>query len=460
VKLKLGMVLGGILASFTLAQAGSMRVLTEADPSSQLARIKIVVRSGSLADPEGYPGGAYFTARGMLRGTRTRPYAELNREIEKLGGSIGVSIDATKTVFDGAVLAENLDPFLDLLRDIFTQPEFNLNECSTLQGIIQGELKSALEDPQVLASRGVQRALYSGTRMQYPAQGTVSGVGLISPGVASQFFKTHYLKSNLLIGITAPLSAEIMIAKIVAKLDAIADGVAPVAIVPQPQFNGSKAYIIERPGLATVPTFVATSGVGDADPDSLALDLGNLVFGGDFTSRLMQELRAKNGWTYGVYSSYNQIFTPMAEAGLYSIYLYPTAGFEISEGEIPFKSISTTLRMLQDPNTGYETAGIEAVEFTRAKSALLNSYPFDSDTAAKRLASKVREALTGHPNLNTDQFTSALNQLTQGSVNQAISRHARTENLAIVTVGDSKHLKSVFNKLTPVIPASILDIQP
>ena len=42
----------------------------------------------------------------------------------------------------------------------------------------------------------------------------------------------------------------------------------------------------------------------------LALETGNFVFGEDFTSRLMQVLRNENGWTYGVYSGFNQLMGP------------------------------------------------------------------------------------------------------------------------------------------------------
>ena len=85
--------------------------------------------------------------------------------------------------------------------------------------------------------------------------------------------------------------------------------------VPSPHFKNRQAWIIPREELATVPTFIALPGIGDADPDFLALELGNLIFGGDFTARLMQELRAKNGWTYGVSSGFNQLLTPHAPVG-------------------------------------------------------------------------------------------------------------------------------------------------
>jgi hypothetical protein len=46
-------------------------LVTEQDTNSLITQIRIVVRSGSLSDPSGMPGLANFTARALLRGTKT-----------------------------------------------------------------------------------------------------------------------------------------------------------------------------------------------------------------------------------------------------------------------------------------------------------------------------------------------------------------------------------------------------
>jgi len=92
--------------------------VTEPDPGSRLVRIRAVVRTGGVADPENLPGLAYFTGRALLRGTRTRRYNELVSAIERAGASLSVEAEEDRTVFSAEVLAGNLDAFLDIFRDV------------------------------------------------------------------------------------------------------------------------------------------------------------------------------------------------------------------------------------------------------------------------------------------------------------------------------------------------------
>src|SRR5271156_4184660 len=133
-KLNFGL-LGGLLMMMATAAHASptsdntgWTFVTEQDPSAALSHIRVVVRSGSVSDPAGFPGLAHFTARALLRGTQTRPFQELNNSIETLGGSISVSVDQTQTVFNATVLTQNLDSFLDLVRDVMTNPAFDVAE--------------------------------------------------------------------------------------------------------------------------------------------------------------------------------------------------------------------------------------------------------------------------------------------------------------------------------------------
>src|ERR1700722_10722953 len=99
-------------------------IVTEQDTGAAITHLQFVIRSGSLSDPADKPGLAYFTARALLRGTTTRPYQELNHSIETLGAAISVDVDPTQIAYNAAVLTKNLDAFLDLMRDVFTQPAF------------------------------------------------------------------------------------------------------------------------------------------------------------------------------------------------------------------------------------------------------------------------------------------------------------------------------------------------
>jgi zinc protease len=440
----------GARADETSAGAGKgFRFVVEQDPQSLLAEVRVVVRSGGLSDPARLPGLAHFTGRALLRGTKTRPYKDLTDAVERIGARLSVTVDAAQTTFRGEVIARNLDPFLDVLRDILTQPAFDAREMTLLQGILAGELKSRLQDPRAVAGRALLRAAYRGTPAEQPALGTVGAITRVSPQDAEQFFRARYVRENLVIGITSPLAPAEAERLLGSKLDSIPRGALDGPRLPAPSFKGRRAAIVEREGMSTVPLYVAVPGVGDGDAELPALEVGNFVFGADFTSRLVQVLRAQNGWTYGAYSSYVQLIPAQADGSLFSLYTYPSA-------EFAGRAIPKALQMLDE----YASAGVTADEFAAARDALANRYPFEVDTAEKRLALRIREALNGRAYDTPEQYRQRLAALTREALNDAIARRTRTADAVIVAVGDAETLKPVLAALPFVESVEVLDVQP
>ncbi len=424
-------------------------VMTEQDPGAALCHIRIVIRSGSASDPADFPGLAHFTARAMLRGTQTRPFQQLNDAIESLGATISVSVDQTQTVFNAAVLTPNLASFMDLLQDVLTNPAFDVVEMNLLQKILYGELTAALQDGQVAAQRALMQTAYAGTALQWPVEGTIASVSTITPQNAVSFFQSHYVRENMVIAITSPLSREDAAATLERNLDPIPHGMLDTTRLPAPTFKGHQAVIVDRKGLSTTPILIATSGIADNDPSALALEAGNFVFGEDFTSRLMQVLRAEHGWTYGAYSSFSQLMRPKSAPGLFSIYLFPSTEF--------FKdSVTTTLQMFED----YASRGVTSDEFTFAKSSMSNRYPFQFDSAEKRLVQDLRSPLTGRALLTPAQYTAQLNALDLATLNRTISVKTDTQDWLLAVVGDASVLQPILSDLSGVISVNVVQVTP
>lgn len=423
-------------------------LITQQDPTASLVHIRIVVRSGSLSDLN-EPGLAYFTARAVLRGTKTRPYQELNNSIETLGATISATVDPTKTVFTATVLNQNLDSFLDLLRDVLTNPAFAVTEMNLLQKILYGELRSDLQESRNVAARALMQLAYVGLPLQNPVHGTVDSVSKITPQDATGFFKAHYSRENMVIAVTSPLTPADLTAKLQMKLDSVPHGTLDAQKQPASVIKGRQVVIVDQKGLSTVPIFMATAGASDADPDLFSLEAGNFIFGADFTSRLMQVLRAENGWTYGAYSGFGQLLSPQAEAGLFSIYLYPSA-------EHFGDAVAKALSMFED----YAHSGLTADELAFAKESLTNRYPFQLDSAEKRLDQTLRSSLTGRPLLTVDQYAAQVAALDLTKLNAAIAVRTDVQDIAIAVVGDAATLKPVLAALPGVKSVTVVQIDP
>jgi zinc protease len=426
-----------------------VKVVVEHDPPALLARVQVIVRSGSLADPEDRPGLAHFTARAMLRGTRRHGYAALADAIERMGASLGAHVEPTRTVFGGVVLARHLDGFLDLLREVLTEPAFPPAELDTLRSIIAGELQSNLQDVRTLAALAARQRAWAGTAAARPAAGRVAALGNLTPEDAAAFHRARYVRENLVVGVASPLDPARAEERLRACLEGLGSGPADARAAPHPRLRGRQAILVPRPGLSTTPLYVAVPGVGDGDPDLPALEVGNFVFGADFTSRLSQVLRGENGWTYGAYSDYWQLLPPQSSPALFSLYTYPSA-------EHAALAIPRALAMLEE----YGARGVTAEEFAAARSALTNRYAFEVDTAEKRLAHRLRERLGGRPFDSVDAYRARLGALTPDALNRTVAERTPVQDALIVAVGDPEALEPVLRALPGVENLARMDVEP
>ncbi len=62
---------------------------------------------------------------------------------------------------------------------------------------------------------------------------------------------------------------------------------------------GRRLLVVDKPERTQTQILVGTLGTSAHDEDHVPLVVGNAVFGGTFTSRLMKEIRSKRGWSYG-----------------------------------------------------------------------------------------------------------------------------------------------------------------
>ena len=75
----------------------------------------------------------------------------------------------------------------------------------------------------------------------------------------------------------------------------------------RPRRNSSRAqiYIVDKPEAAQSQIRIGWVGVPRSTPDYAALEVLNTILGGSFTSRLNQNLREKNGYSYGASSAFD-----------------------------------------------------------------------------------------------------------------------------------------------------------
>jgi predicted Zn-dependent peptidase len=166
------------------AQASALEVQALEEPLRSTAVVRWEVLSGAGQDPRDQQGLAHFTARSLWVGTRSRPRADLEQALQVLGARIQVQIEQGKAVLFSEVPAGFFEPFLFILRDVLTQPEFDPTEMARLKALIRSEIRE----------NGAQNAWL----------GTEAGIRAISPADLRACFRQSYFARNMRVEVVTP----------------------------------------------------------------------------------------------------------------------------------------------------------------------------------------------------------------------------------------------------------------
>ena len=202
-----------------------------------------------------------------------------------------------------------------------------------------------------------------------------------------------------------------------------ADAVKIASIPEAPQLTTRKIYLIDKPGAAQSQIRIGWVGVPRSTPDYATLEVLNTILGGAFTSRLNQNLREKNGYSYGARSVFE---TRLSNGPL----LCDAPAYRQTKPPRRCASFSTSSRA--------SSSRFHPTNSRRRKSYVAYGFPAEFETSGD-LARKLEEQIVyGLPDEYFPSFVRAVMQVTNPGVQKAAARYIQPDKFAVVIVGDRK----------------------
>lgn len=371
---------------------------------------------------------ADMAATAFLQGTTSLDEEQFAEKMALIAGSLSAEADNEYFSFSIRSLTDDsLPEILAMFADIYKNPRFDAEILERNKARQIEAAKESEESPDYLANRAFRGIMQANdpTAFTNPAErfNKLTRDELIA-------FKERFLVAdNAKIAITGDVSLE--------RAKQIAEQIAQV--LPKGEkaqeakpFGSPKPihYHITHP---STQTFVLIGGVSPATtpnktPDEIQRysDYGianSVMAGGDFNARLMQAIRVKKGYTYGISGG----LSSTSQRGLYSI--------EFStKNEDASNAIADTLAVVDDVLKN----GITQAELDLEKTGRKNSYPtrFGSHSG-------VHGAVAGmffdeYPKDYLSKRLEYIDATTVEQANNALRYFVKPENFVVVTVGATK----------------------
>lgn len=383
---------------------------------------------------------AATTARGslmsssMLFGAAARDQQQLANDLASVGADLSVSVDADRLLLSTAVLRTGLSTVLDLLADIVTSASYPSAEVAAERDRLGQRITMALTQPGVVARMTRSRRLFG----DHPYAQTLPDPALVADLDAATLRRTHRDRVRPY-GATLVVVGDVQPATVARQATAaFAEWVGPARrsrVVALPEFEPVGITLADRPGAVQSNVRIGGTAVGRRDPAYAALQLANLIFGGYFSSRLTENLRERNGFTYSPHSGVDN-----AVAG--STFLVDA-------------DVATEVTARAVHETWYELGRMALAPVTQDELDSARRYALGTlalSTATQAGLASTLTSLTGH-GLSASwlaEYQRAVAGVTVADVQDVCRRYLSVSSLATVVVGDAAVVAASLRSLAAV----------
>lgn len=245
---------------------------------------------------------AELVASALLTGTERRSRVEIDDELASIGGELGASVDPERLVIAGNALASGLPTLLEVLADVVTSAAFPAADFERERDRLAERIAMARSQPRTVAREALQQRRY-GDHPVSREMPLVPDVVAVTADAARELHRSATLPTGSTMVLVGDLDPEATVA-LVGEALAGWDRSGRAAELPAlPSLTGRDLLLVDRPGAVQSQLRLSAESISRTDPRYPAMQLANLVFGGYFSSRLVENLREDKGYTYSA-SSY------------------------------------------------------------------------------------------------------------------------------------------------------------
>jgi predicted Zn-dependent peptidase len=404
-------------------------------------RLRVPFAAATARTAAQHTARASVLSGAVLLGTGARDATGIAEAVQAHGGELSVSTDPDRLLFATTLLAEGLAPVLGVLAEVLTDATYPTDRVEAERARVAERISIARSQPGIIARTALAARRYGA----HPYAEQLPAVELVD-AVRSQALRKLHRERVLPAGSTLVLVGDLDPA---AAVDAVGTALAgwtgegtAVAAPPVPEPVPGALQVVDRPGAVQSNLRLGGPAPSRTDPDLPAVRLANMVYGGYFSSRLVENIRERRGYSYSPRSSVDHL------AAASSFLVEADVATEVT-GPAFLETWYELGRMALAPVT--------EEELDAARRYVLGSMALSTATHAG-LASTL-SALTGSglPPQWLAEHQQALARVTVEEVQEAARRVLQPAALTGVVVGDAGQVADPLRTFGPVEVVSPAD---
>jgi zinc protease len=414
-----------------------LKVVLAERHSIPVVNFNLVVDAGYAADQFALPGTSKLTMEMIDEGTKKRTALQISEELSLLGASLGSGSDLDVSYVSLSALKNKLDESLDIFADVILNPVFPEEDFNRLKAQTIAAIQREKVTPTSMALRVFPKILY-GKNHAYgnpmTGSGTEETVKKITRDDLIKFHQTWFKPNNSTLVIVGDITLDEILPKLEKLFDGWKPGTVPVKNISEVAHKEkSVVYILDRPGSLQSLIFAGHIAPSSSDPDDIAIEMMNTIFGGAFTSRINMNLREDKHWSYGASSFL------MGARGQRPFIVY--ASVQTDKTKESMVEIKKELEQIKTTKPPTEE------ELNKNKQNEILALPGSWETMRSVLNSIVTIVKYNLPDDYYQKYPQKLQQLNLDDVKRATNKVIQPDKLVWVVVGDRSKIEKGIREL-------------
>ena len=421
--------------------ANGMVIFLQPDHELPLISVTARIRGGSISEPASKVGlVSLYGDVWRTGGTKTKTGDQMDAFLEARAAKIETGDGSDSTSISLNSLKGDFDPVFEMYLDLLRNPEFRGEKLELAKEQMYTGIARRNDDVGSIVGRESANLAY-GKDNPYARDEEYVTVAAVNREDLLNWHRQYVHPNNIILGVTGDFDPAAMEAKLRQAFESWPKG--PQAKDPDIKFASTKPgyYFVQKTDVNQSTIAMLDLGILRDNPDYFAVSVMNEIFGGGFSSRLFNNVRAAKGLAYSVGGG---VGTSFSHPGMTNIRMMTKSDTTVVGIQALYEEIDKMQQKAPD-----------ADELKRAKDQILNSFIFRFDTPEKVLREKMAYEFYHYPLNFLERYRSEIDKVTADQVMQAARKYLQKDKLAVLVVGNDAEFDKPLSSLGPVSKVDI-----
>lgn len=406
--------------------------------------VSIVIPAGAIYDGN-KAGIASLTATALKHGTANYSRAALDEALDFMGASISTFASKESSGIAAKFASKDKEKVLGMIKEVLLNPVFDKTEFEKEKKKLLTNLEQQKESPRSVIPAYFDKFMFGSHVYGNIIQGKKSTVSLLTVDDVNTFYKANYLPEGSAVAVVGDFNSKemkAMLTKLFTDWKKGDNTSVSLASKPITYTSGSNVLLINKEDARETTFYIGASGISRNNPDYVAIEVINTLFGGRFTSMLNDELRVNTGLTYGAGSR----FSALKNGGTFSISTF-------TANKTTEAAIDKAIEVLNN----LHKKGIDEAGLASAKNYVKGQFPPRYETAGQLAGLMTQMFWYGFDESFINNFEKNVDGITLEKAKAIIATYFPKDKLQFVMVGKASEIKSIVSKYGKVTVVQIKD---